>query len=151
MVWKPPSSITSLSLSAPSNLKAANEDFVWLFLKIERMKLFTVLFLFKLSQLVYGFAPIQILRPKRFFSFQLLDHSILDCNDETELSRRHWFKRSADSVAFAAGLVSFVEPSKAGLVQFPVDYQLMNTYHVMRSGESLLESQDILSSNPLFL
>ena len=42
-------------------------------------------------------------------------------------------------------------PSRAGLVQFPCTYNLMNTYHLMRAGESLLESQDIMSTNPLFL
>jgi hypothetical protein len=45
------------------------------------------------------------------------------------------------------------QPANAGpgLVQFPCNYKLMNTYHFMRSGESLLESENILSSNPLFL
>ena len=42
-------------------------------------------------------------------------------------------------------------PAQAGLVQFPCNYDLMNTYHLMRAGESLLESQDIISTNPLFL
>lgn len=42
-------------------------------------------------------------------------------------------------------------PSHANLVQFPCSYDLMNTYHFMRAGESLLESQDTLSTNPLFL
>ncbi len=116
------------------------------------MKLFTVILLtLSMNTLVGGFTPIQVHLPKRIFTFQMLDHCVIDCHDDAEFSRRDWFKRSADSVAFAAGLVSLVEPSEAGLVQFPVDYQLMNTYHIMRSGESLLESQDILSSNPLFL
>lgn len=51
----------------------------------------------------------------------------------------------------SASLFLKPKPSNAGLVQFPCNYNLMNTYHFMRAGESLLESQDILSTNPLFL
>jgi broad specificity phosphatase PhoE len=45
------------------------------------------------------------------------------------------------------------EPAFArGLVQFPCKKEkLQNTYHFMRSGQSLLEERDILSTNPLFL
>jgi broad specificity phosphatase PhoE len=39
-----------------------------------------------------------------------------------------------------------------GLVQFPCPPgELSNTYHLMRAGESILESDGILSTNPLFL
>ena len=40
-----------------------------------------------------------------------------------------------------------------GLVQFPCTEpgDLANTYHMMRAGESLLEAEDVLSTNPLFL
>ncbi|KAL7526045.1 hypothetical protein ACHAXR_001286, partial [Thalassiosira sp. AJA248-18] len=39
-----------------------------------------------------------------------------------------------------------------GLVHFPCHPgELLNTYHMMRAGESLLEAEDILSTNPLFL
>lgn len=39
-----------------------------------------------------------------------------------------------------------------GLVQFPCDPgELMNTYHLMRAGQSGLEAEGILSTNPLFL
>ena len=47
-----------------------------------------------------------------------------------------------------------ISPSFArGLVQFPVNdpKQLLNTYHFLRVGESLLEEEDIWSTNPLFL
>ena len=37
-----------------------------------------------------------------------------------------------------------------GLVQFPCP-SLANTYHIMRSGESGLEAENILSTNPLFM
>jgi hypothetical protein len=39
-----------------------------------------------------------------------------------------------------------------GLVQFPCPPgELANTYHMMRAGESILEAEGILSTNPLFL
>uniref|UniRef100_A0A7S4I0E2 Uncharacterized protein n=1 Tax=Odontella aurita TaxID=265563 RepID=A0A7S4I0E2_9STRA len=41
--------------------------------------------------------------------------------------------------------------SARGLVKFPCVGGLGNTYHFMRAGESLLESEDIISTNPLFL
>jgi len=52
----------------------------------------------------------------------------------------------------AIALASNARPASArGLVQFPCKYTLMNIYHFMRSGQSLLEESDILSTNPLFL
>lgn len=38
-----------------------------------------------------------------------------------------------------------------GLVQFPCTKPLLNVYHFMRSGTTLLEEEDIWSTNPLFL
>lgn len=38
-----------------------------------------------------------------------------------------------------------------GLVRFPCKDQLLNTYHFMRAGTSLLEEEDVWSTNPLFL
>lgn len=46
-----------------------------------------------------------------------------------------------NNAAYAMGLVQF--PCKPG--------DLMNTYHMMRAGESSLEADGILSTNPLFL
>jgi Histidine phosphatase superfamily (branch 1) len=43
-------------------------------------------------------------------------------------------------------------PSVAqGWVKFPCKTPLGNTYHFLRAGQSLLEEQDILSTNPLFI
>lgn len=43
-------------------------------------------------------------------------------------------------------------PAQAmGLMQFPCDGPLMNTYYFMRAGQSLMEADDIWSTNPLFL
>ena len=38
-----------------------------------------------------------------------------------------------------------------GLVRFPCNEPLLNTYHVLRTGSSLLELEDVWSTNPLFL
>ena len=40
---------------------------------------------------------------------------------------------------------------KPGLVQFPCKNGLANTYYMMRAGQSLLEADDIWTTNPLFL
>lgn len=53
-------------------------------------------------------------------------------------------------VAFSVG--GLVQPASARLVQFPCEEgDLMNTYHLMRAGESLLEQDDILGTNPPFI
>jgi broad specificity phosphatase PhoE len=38
-----------------------------------------------------------------------------------------------------------------GLVKFPCREPLANTYHFIRAGQSMMEEQDIWSTNPLFL
>ena len=75
-----------------------------------------------------------------------------DSRGNNELSRRNLFN-SAMKSALTIGTVlgPAFQAANAGLVQFPCDYDLMNTYHFMRAGESLLESQNLLSTNPLFL
>lgn len=72
--------------------------------------------------------------------------------DEGDLETRRSLLRSVFNAALIA-TTSFagVEPSNAGLVQFPCDSGLMNTYHFLRAGESIFESQDLISTNPLFL
>lgn len=46
----------------------------------------------------------------------------------------------------------FVPVAQArGLVQFPLKEPLLNSYHFMRAGTSLLDERDIYSTNPLFL
>ena len=72
-----------------------------------------------------------------------------DRSQKQEMTRRTSLLTSYSFLS--ASLFLKPKPSNAGLVQFPCNYNLMNTYHFMRAGESLLESQDILSTNPLFL
>ncbi len=76
-----------------------------------------------------------------------IDHSFNYNNEVT--SRRSVLIKSSSLLVSSIFFKS--EPAHAGLVQFPCNYNLMNTYHFMRAGESLLESQDILATNPLFL
>jgi len=69
-------------------------------------------------------------------------------------SRRNFLKQMGLLPPRLAGIVSSlscVDQAQAAFVQFPCTKQLMNTYHIMRSGESLLEAEDIWSTNPLFL
>ena len=67
------------------------------------------------------------------------------------IDRRRFF---VDSLCWAAGVAALAPTETAqarGLVQFPCREGLGNTYHFMRAGESILESEDIWSTNPLFL
>jgi hypothetical protein len=56
---------------------------------------------------------------------------------------------------FSAGPFATLLPKRAnamGLVQFPCPKgELANTYHILRAGQSLMEAQDILCTNALFL
>jgi len=78
--------------------------------------------------------------------------------DETKPSfnifdRRSMIKTATSALLLASSFTYKKEPSYAlsGLVHFPCTHKFMNTYHFMRAGQSLLESQDIISTNPLFL
>lgn len=65
------------------------------------------------------------------------------------LKRRLFLKRSLRTVPLL-GLQS--RPVNArGLVRFPCNEPLLNTYHFMRAGTSLLEEENVWSTNPLFL
>eukprot|EP00545_Synedropsis_sp_CCMP1620_P000558 CAMPEP_0119003744 /NCGR_PEP_ID=MMETSP1176-20130426/742_1 /TAXON_ID=265551 /ORGANISM="Synedropsis recta cf, Strain CCMP1620" /LENGTH=525 /DNA_ID=CAMNT_0006955369 /DNA_START=122 /DNA_END=1699 /DNA_ORIENTATION=- len=64
--------------------------------------------------------------------------------------RRHLFEMMLAGVATVA-VVPPVAPAHAKLIQFPCAEGLGNTYHFMRAGESLLEADNLLGTNPLFL
>ena len=71
-----------------------------------------------------------------------------NASSESSLARRDFLLGTLG--AFSALTLS--PPSHArGLVKFPVTYPLLNTYHVMRAGMTLLEETDIFTTNPLFL
>jgi broad specificity phosphatase PhoE len=66
--------------------------------------------------------------------------------------RRAFFHTLA--VLAGASCSAFSRPSLAnarGLVSFPCVAPLLNVYHIMRAGTSLLDEEDIWSTNPLFL
>ena len=66
-------------------------------------------------------------------------------------SRRKCVRSLFDCALFAVGSFAGTKEASANLVQFPVTYDLRNTYHIMRAGESILDQEDIMSTNPLFL
>lgn len=69
--------------------------------------------------------------------------------------RRELFLRSAVAILLGSASTTMLLPTvpsyARGWVQFPCTQPLLNTYHFMRTGTSLLEAQDIWSTNPLFL
>lgn len=67
------------------------------------------------------------------------------------VTRRRLLQFSTAAAIASSSILGNPYHANAELVQFPCNYKLMNTYHIMRAGESILESQDILSTNPLFL
>ena len=77
-----------------------------------------------------------------------------DGSKKLSRSKKNWVNRRVvleASTTFLSTVLFNVQSCKAGLVQFPCTYELMNTYHFMRAGESVLESRDVVLSNPLFL
>lgn len=74
-------------------------------------------------------------------------HDNIDEIDLLDVSRRRWLLSAWSSLLV---LGSRPPPAHAGLVQFPCD-SLNNRYHFLRAGESLLEADNIYSTNPLFL
>ena len=69
------------------------------------------------------------------------------------LRRRSFLRLSFGLVSMPIVGCHNVEPAHArGLVKFPIkEGKLLNKYHFMRAGESLLEEEGVLSTNPLFL
>lgn len=82
-------------------------------------------------------------------------------NDDSEVqnsqhgkpNRRSFLEQSALSILSLSTFVgsSATNANARGLVRFPCTEPLLNTYHFLRSGSSLLEVEDIWSTNPLFL
>lgn len=80
-------------------------------------------------------------------------HDTDEINPPPVIDRRSIIKATTSALLFTLSFTRGQEPSNAvpGLVHFPCNHPLMNTYHFMRSGESLLETEDLLATNPLFL
>jgi hypothetical protein len=118
----------------------------------------------KFSVVVNGFAfGFAFVLPKsleeRTFSLKLASQasSANDQESESDGTSSRSFSRSRRNVLFSLPLFTTAaafgrpEPAQAKLVQFPCKEGLMNTYHFMRAGESLLEEQNMWGTNPLFL
>jgi hypothetical protein len=71
------------------------------------------------------------------------------CSSSISRSRRNML--FSLPLCTAAAAFGRPQPAQAKLVQFPCTEGLMNTYHFMRAGESLLEEQNMWGTNPLFL
>ena len=72
-------------------------------------------------------------------------------NESDSVSRRSFFCHSL-LIPSAATLISKPQSAQAaGLVQFPQAKPFLNTYHLLRVGTTMLEEEDIWSTNPLFL
>ncbi|KAI2502351.1 Histidine phosphatase [Fragilaria crotonensis] len=70
--------------------------------------------------------------------------------EKNELTRRQIL--SIPNSIVGISLLGLSRPVNArGLVQFPCNEPLGNTYHFMCAGQSLLDQQDIWSTNPLFV
>eukprot|EP00804_Cyclotella_cryptica_P001723 CCRYP_009100-RC/>CCRYP_009100-RC protein AED:0.04 eAED:0.04 QI:96/1/1/1/0.71/0.62/8/2625/521 len=66
-----------------------------------------------------------------------------------DVGRRSFLKHSFAAISIF-GLQGDIANAR-GLARFPCKEPLLNTYHFMRSGSSLLEEENIWSTNPLFL
>jgi hypothetical protein len=78
---------------------------------------------------------------------------MLHAENDSNISRRSFGITVAGIVS--SGPFTTLLPKRAnamGLVQFPCPKgELANTYHILRAGQSLMEAQDILCTNALFL
>ena len=69
-------------------------------------------------------------------------------------NRRSFLERGAlSSLSLGAWCLSGApaDAGARGLVRFPCKEPLLNNYHFLRAGASMLEVEDVLSTNPLFL
>jgi hypothetical protein len=66
-----------------------------------------------------------------------------------EFQRRSFLRRSLQTLTFLG--VQASTANARGLARFPCKEPLLNTYHFMRAGTSLLEEENVWSTNPLFL
>ena len=75
-----------------------------------------------------------------------------DRGEQDHSRRRSFLGMAAPWLAQLSTLAADPPPATArGLVMFPCTTPLLNTYHLMRTGTSLLEEENIWSTNPLSL
>ena len=89
--------------------------------------------------------------PRRRRNISLLVHNTReDSKDEQNDTRRKFLKQTILSSSTILSSLSSNVANARGLIRFPCK-ELLNTYHFMRSGTSLLEIDNVWSTNPLFL
>jgi len=84
------------------------------------------------------------------------DDLILNNEMSNQMERRNFLSNLCLIPAMGASALTFttnIQPASArGLVRFPCNnYSFFNKYHFMRAGQSILESEEVWSTNPLFL
>ena len=89
--------------------------------------------------------------PRRRRNISSLHNTYEDSKDEQNDTRRKFLKQTILSSSIILSITSGnVSANARGLIRFPCK-ELLNTYHFMRSGSSLLEIDNVWSTNPLFL
>ena len=79
-------------------------------------------------------------------------HKISDVETKIDCEESIHRRRFISQLSLAVSSLTYPLPANSrGLVQFPCTTPLLNTYHLMRSGNSLIEENDIIETNPLFL
>eukprot|EP01083_Nonionella_stella_P212140 766393_1 len=84
------------------------------------------------------------------------DDLILNNEISNQMERRNFLSNLCLIPTMGASALTFttnMQPASArGLVRFPCNnYSFLNKYHFMRAGQSILESEEVWSTNPLFL
>ena len=90
-----------------------------------------------------------IMESSKLLSDATTNHADEDSRQMDVMKRRLFLKRSLQTVPLF-GLQSGPVNAR-GLVRFPCKEPLLNKYHFMRAGTSLLEEENVWSTNPLFL
>jgi hypothetical protein len=90
--------------------------------------------------------------PRKYSQFRLCSHGTDNCSNEAasdDSNRRSFLKGTVQTLASLG--IQVDKAAARGLARFPCKEPLLNTYHFMRAGTSLLEEENVWSTNPLFL
>ena len=96
---------------------------------------------------VNAFAPPSICKCARSESNSRYMYMNTKLFEFVSLNRRD----TLNTLSFLSLLTMKPDNAKANLVQFPCKSGLRNTYHIMRTGQNLLEEKNIIETNPMYL